>query len=215
MDVFFIVSIFCLALCLVMFFYLKWYIKSRVTSDVLKEHRTEVAKLIGDINSVTDRNIQLIEDSIIKLKKLTEETEKRIEEFKNAIEIKPSGSALYTNLGHGVRSALISQEEQMPSPPPQSPPPPPVPQLQNEHPLNSRQLSLGLQTGEFFDTQVKPERKTTQAAHPAHKPPSKKQIRNAIDSLISEGLSAEEIANRLEISIAQVNFALNLRKTER
>jgi len=214
MDVFLIVSIFCLALCLVMFFYLKWYIRSRVTSDVLKEHRTEVAKLIGDINSVTDRNVQLIEDSISKLKKLTEEAEKRIEEFKNAIEIKPSGSALYTNLGHGVRSALKTSEEQPPSPPVQSPPPPP-PQLQNEHPLNSRQLSLGLQNGEFFDTQLKPERKTTQAAHPAHKPPSKKQIRNAIDSLIGEGLSAEEIANRLEISIAQVNFALNLRKTER
>ena len=212
MTVFFIVSIFCLALCLVMFFYLKWYIRSRVTSDVLKEHRTEVAKLIADINSVTDRNVQLIEDSISKLKKLTEETEKRIEEFKNAIEIKPSGTALYTNLGHGVRSALKTSEEQQPPP---SPPPPPLPQLQTEHPLNSRQLSLGLQTGEIFDTPVKPERKTPQTAHAAHRPPSKKQIRNAIDSLINEGLSAEEIANRLEISIAQVNFALNLRKTER
>jgi hypothetical protein len=211
MTVFFIVSIFCLALCLIMFFYLKWYIKSRVTSDVLKEHRTEVAKLIADINSVTDRNVQIIEDSISKLKKLTEETEKRIEEFKNAIEIKPSGTALYTNLGHGVRSALKAPEEQQPLPSP----PPPSPQLQTEHPLNARQLSLGLQTGEIFDTPVKPERKTPQAAHAAHKPPSKKQIRNAIDSLIGEGLSAEEIANRLEISIAQVNFALNLRKTER
>jgi len=206
MTVFFIVSIFCLALCLIMFFYLKWYIKSRVSSDVLKEHRTEVAKLIGDINSVTDRNVQLIEDSISRLKKLTEETEKRIEEFKNAIEIKPSGTALYTNLGHGVRSALKAPEEQQPTP---------TPQLQTEHPLNSPQLSLGLQTGEIFDTPVKPERKTPKAAPPAHRPPSKKQIRNAIDSLINEGLSAEEIANRLEISIAQVNFALNLRKTER
>jgi len=207
MNIFFVVSIICFAFCLIMFFYLKWYIKTRAAIDGLGEHRTEVAKLIAEINSVTDRNIQLVEDSISKLKKISEEAEKRIEEYKNAIEIKPSSNTLYTNLGRGVRSALKSPQEQPPSPPPQ---------LQTEHPLNSRQLSLDLPPGELYNIPVKAEIKpTAKAAAPAQKPPSKKQIRNAIDSLVNEGFSPEQIASRLEISMAQVNFALNLRKSKR
>jgi len=206
MNIFFIVSIICLALCFVIFFYLKWYIKAKAPASGLEEHRKEVAQLIGDINSVTDRNLQLIEDSISKLKKIQEDTEKRIEEYKRAMEIKPSRDMLYTNLGRGVRSALKNPEE-------------PPPQLQTEHPLKSRQLSLELPASEP-KAPVKAESKTIQAApppvsSPAQKPPSKKQIRTAIDSLANEGISPEEIASRLEISIAQVNLALNLRKSKR
>jgi hypothetical protein len=190
-----------------MFFYLKWYIKTRAASDGLEEHRTEVAKLIAEINSVTDRNIQLVEDSISRLKKISEDTEKRIEEYKNALEIKPSSNILYTNLGRGIRSALKNPEEQPPLPPPR---------LQTEPPLMSRRLSPENPTAGLYETPVRTENKTTAKAEtPIQKPPSKKQIRNAIDSLANEGLSPEEIASRLEISIAQVNFALNLRKTKR
>jgi hypothetical protein len=192
-----------------MFFYLKWYIKTKAPSSGLEEHRKEVGQLIGDINSVTDRNLQLIEDSISKLKKIQEDTEKRIEEYKNAMEIKPSRDTLYTNLGRGVRSALKTPEE----PPPSYNPPPP---LQTEHPMKSRQLSLELPASEPVKVPVRTESKSIQAAPPpVQKPPSKKQIRSAIDSLANEGLSPEEIASRLEISIAQVNLALNLRKSKR
>jgi hypothetical protein len=184
-----------------MFFYLKWYIKNRAPASGLEEHRKEVAQLIGEINSVTDRNLQLVEDNISKLKKILEDTGKRIEEYKNAVEIKPSRDALYTNLGRGIRSALKSPEQ----------PPPP---LQTVHPSKAHQLLLEPQPGELNEKPVKAEI-TTQAAPPAQKPPSKKQIRGAIDSLANEGLSPEEIATRLEISIAQVNLALNLRKSKR
>jgi len=207
MNILFIVSIICFAFCLIMFFYLKWYIKTRAASDGLEEHRTEIAKLIAEINSVTDRNIQLVEDSISKLKKTLEDTEKRIEEYKNAAEIKPPANTLYTNLGRGIRSALKNPEGQPPLPPPR---------LQTEPPLRSRHLSPENPTAGLYEIPVKIENKTTiKAEPPVQKPPSKKQIRSAIDSLANEGLSPEEIASRLEISIAQVNFALNLRKTKR
>jgi predicted transcriptional regulator len=183
-----------------MFFYLKWLIKKRASTYGLEEHRTETAKLIVDINSVTDRNLQLVEDSISKLKKLLEDTEKRIEEYKNVIEIKPARETLYTNLGRGVRAALINPVEQ---PPPLQP---------EEHPLKSRQLPLELQPGELYETPVKPESK--KAAPVVQKPPSKKQIRGAIDLLANEGLHPEEIASRLDISVAQVNLAMNLRRTK-
>jgi hypothetical protein len=187
-----------------MFFYLKWYIKKRTSASGLEEYRMETAKLIVDINSVTDRNIQLVEDSISKLKKILEDTGKRIEEYKNVIEIKHTPETLYTNLGRGIRAALINPQEQ------------PPPQLQTEHPLKSRQLSLELQSGKNNETSVKSENKTTVKAAPVvQKPPSKKQIRSSIDLLANDGLSAEEIASRLDISIAQVNLAMNLRRTKR
>jgi len=205
MNIFLIASIICLAVCFIMFFYLKWYVKKRTSASGLEEHRAEVAKLIVDINSVTDRNLQLVEDSISKLKKFLEDAEKRIAEYKDAIQIKPSGETLYTNLGRGIRAALINPAEQLPPP-----------QLQTEHPLKSRQLSLETQkSAEFFETPVKSENKTTQGAPVVQKTPSKKQLRSAIDLLANEGLSAEEIASRLDISIAQVNLAMNLRRTKR
>jgi hypothetical protein len=203
MNIFFIVSIICFALCFIMFFYFKWYIKNRAFASEIEEHRTEIAKLIVDINSVTDRNLQLVENSISKLKKFLEDAEERIKEYKNAIEIKPAKEHLYTSLGRGIRSALIN---------PEKPPPP----LQTEHPLQSRQLSLDLKNpDELRETPVKSESKTNQAAPPVQKPPSKKQIRSAIDLLANEGLSPGEIASRLDISIAQVNLAMNLRRTKR
>jgi hypothetical protein len=205
MNIFFVVSIICLAICFIMFIYLKWYVNKRTSASGLEEHRAEVAKLVVDINSVTDRNLQLIEDSISKLKKFLEEAEKRIDEYKDAIQIKPSGEALYTNLGRGIRAALTNTGEQLPPP-----------QLRNEHPLKSRQLSLETQRAvDFFEPPVKPENKTAQDAPVAQKPPSKKQLRSAIDLLANEGLPAEEIASRLDISIAQVNLAMNLRRTKR
>jgi hypothetical protein len=205
MNIFFAVSIICFAVCFIMFLYLQWYIKKRTSASGLEEHRAEVERLKVDINSVVDRNLQLVEDSISKLKKLMEDAEKRIAEYKDAIEIKPSGDALYTNLGRGVRAALINPSEQLPPP-----------QLQAEHPLKSPKLSLELQrTAQLYEMPSKSENKTAPSAPPVHKPPSKKQLRGAIDLLANDGLSAEEIASRLDISIAQVNLAMNLRRTKR
>jgi len=205
MNIFFIVSIIYLAVFFIMFFYLKWYIKKRTSASGLEEYRAEVERLKADIDSVTDRNLQLVENSISKLKKLQEEAEKRIVEYKDVIQIKPSGDTLYTNLGRGVRAALINPAEQSP-----------LPQLQTEHPLKSRQLPLERQKPiDLIETPVKSENKSTQGAPAAQKPPSKKQLRSAIDLLANEGLPAEEIASRLEISIAQVNLAMNLRRTKR
>jgi len=219
MNIFLIISIISLAVCLIMFFYFKWYIKNRISASTLEE-RTEVKQLIVEINSVTDRNLQLIEDSVSKLKKILEDTEKRIEEYKNVIVIKPSNNTLYTDLGRGIRSALINPEGQTP----------PLP-MQTEHSLKARQLSLIQQNNELFETPVNAGNKTAQSAPAVQKPasekplvsqkppasqkPHKKQIRAAIDSLANEGLPPEEIASRLEISIAQVNLAMNLRRTKR
>jgi len=213
MNIMHIVSIVCFALCLFIFFYLKWDIKKRTSASGLKEHRIEVAKLIAEINAVTDRDLQLIEDRVIKLKSMLETVDKRIalyekdmEEFRQK---KPEGnqpvSSLYTNLGRGIRSALET--------------PASAQVLQTEHPFESRQLSLALHSSSSKDIQdeqikasapAKPKKTAAQGYKEA--PPSKKQIRSHIDMMLNEGISAEEIASKLEISIAEVNLAVKLRR---
>jgi hypothetical protein len=206
MNVFFVISIICLALCLIMFFYLRWLLKNRNSASGLEEYKTEAARLIVDINSVTDRNLQLVEDSISKLKTILEETAKRIEEYKNAIEIKPASGALYTNLGRGIRAALLNPSEQMPSQ-----------QMQTEPLHKSRQITVEPQNFDEFNKipSGSEGKKNDQTLPDSKKPASVKQIRSAIDLLINEGVAPEEIASRLDISIAQVNLAMNLRRKKR
>jgi len=184
MSIFNIVSIFCLSLCLLMFFYFKWYIKKRTSESSLEEYRKEISKLVSDINAVTDRNLQLIEDNILKLKTLLDETDKRIAVYNSERTKSRSNETLYTSLGRGIRAALKTIEEPEPLQAEQED----QIQAQAEQMIGSAQQTPGEVQPSF----------------------TKKQIRGAIDALIDEGLSAEEIASRLEISIAEVNLAINL-----
>ena len=201
MSILHIVSMFCFALCFLMFFYLKWYIKKRTASSGTEEHRGELFKLIVDINNVTERNLQLIEDGVARLKVLLHDVDKRIALYEKDLEelsqresnLKNSGSeALYTSLGRGIRDALST-------PPVQSSPSQPA-------------LSLPESAGNFaLEAEPEPAAPEKEAVH---KPPLKKQIRAHIDILLNEGLPPEEIASRLEISIAEVNLAMNLRRNK-
>ena len=173
MSIFNIISIICLSLCLLMFFYFKWYIKKSTSDSELEKYRSEIKKLESDLDAVTDRNLQLIEDSIPKLKILLEETDQRIAVYNKELERSRSGETLYTSLGRGIRAALKTIDE---------------------------------------PAQQQPAVQSPSAVQPPEPevPPTKQQIRSAIDAFIDEGLSTEEIASRLDISIAEVNLAMNL-----
>ncbi|MCL2720343.1 MAG: hypothetical protein FWD47_03270 [Treponema sp.] len=212
MNIIYIVSILCFALCLVMFFYLKWYVKKRTSSSGLDERQFEIARLIAEIDRITDRDSQLVEERIKQLKEILEETDKRISLYKNE-HLKGSTinkeETLYSNLGKGIRSALeissksdtieISSKARQ--------------QLSNTLPANV----IRTQSAPVVPPSLAPVKqiaKPVKEKEPQPKPPSKKQIRSHIDILINEGLPAQEIASRLGISTAEVNLALNLRRNK-
>jgi len=219
MNIWHFVSIICVALCFFMFLYLKWYIKKRTSSSGLEEHRAEIYKLIADINSITDRDMQLVEDRVNKLKILLLDVDRRIalyekdlenlalkEGEKNAERKKPE--TLYTSLGRGVRIALETPEI-------------PPGMLANERAdKDSPQDEIIFQGMQAEPPQVSQPAAIEPPREPALfsrmpmpvNPPSKKQIRAHIDLMVNEGLSPEEIASKLEISIAEVNLAMNLRR---
>lgn len=191
-----------LALWIITFLYFKWYIKQRTSeSGVLKETRQEVRNMLNqvtlslvEINGATDRNIQLIEDRILKLKELLEDTDKRISVYVKEVEKSKTSEALYTQLGRGVRAAIHNTPPSLPAPPLSSV----RPELPLVNEQNTAESSL----------QKTPKKETVQ------KPPSKKEIRAQIDQLAGEGLSAKEIALKLDISIAEAELAMQLRRRQ-
>ena len=191
MNLTYLIFIILTALCFFLFFYLKWYIKKRASvSGQLEEYRTEVNKLKVEINSVTERNLDLIEDKVKKLKEILEEADKRVSVYAGELEKSRRGEALYTSLGRGIRAAL--RTEGAPASALLSPERPQ--DVSPEPPANSAQPAE--------------EEPTASKSH------SKRQIRTSIDLLLNEGLSPDQVASRLDISIAEVNLAMNLRRAK-
>ncbi|MCL2179668.1 MAG: hypothetical protein FWB83_00930 [Treponema sp.] len=168
---------------------------------ILDEQSIDTDRLIADINGATERNLLLIEDSIMKLKACAEEAEAKISSYKKELEqMQDSITAsppetLYTSLGKGIRAAFEPDEgayrdvhldtiriSGLPAAVKPAAKPPAVKQEQ------------------LFDIEEPP------------KNPSNRRIRAQIDQLANEGASTEEIASRLGISIAEVDLAMNLRR---
>ena len=206
MNILNIISIICLALCLVMFFYFRWYIKKSVSSSSIsaKElavRQREVESLIAEIDRITDRDSQLVEARIKLLKTLIEETDKRIAVYVKELERSGSKETLYSSLGKGIRDALnISNED--------SNTPVDTIEISSESRLKSLRAAAVPNTA-HPETPVIPKQEDTDVSAA---PPNKQQIRSHIDLLLDEGLPPEEIASRLGISVAEVNLAINLRR---
>jgi len=138
-----------------------------------------------------------------------EDTDKRIAVYVKELEKSRASEALYTSLGRGIRAALTT---------PDLPPEPEIaPQLSNEFP--NIQMPPHSTTSVPQSTPSAPRSLPSPpppAAEPSGrldaKPPTKRQIRAQIDIMLNEGLSAQEIASKLDISVAEVNLAINLRR---
>ena len=220
MNITYVILLICIALNFFMFFYFKWYVKRRTSaSGFLPEYRAEVNRLIADIDAATDRDSQLVEERIKRLKEILDDTDKRISVYVKELEKSRTGEALYTSLGYGIRAALKTEAE------PAQAQNAPVPQLSVVRPnvvrpnieVQPQPVSVSRQTLPYENASAvkQPEysaRKNTAAEQQAQKPPSKRQIRAHIDLLANEGLPVEAIASQLGISIAEVDLAMNLRK---
>jgi len=208
MNISLIISISCLVFCLLSVFYVKWYIKRKVSaSELLAEYRAEVYRLNADINAVTDRDLSLVEDRIKKLKEILEDTDKRVKVYVQELDRSRTGEALYTSLGKGIRAALKTTPDMKTAP---ENPPKPIqePELSKQTP----QFTLFRQEKQPSEPLVPP---PVSSEPSSSRPPSKRQIRAQIDELVKENLSPAEIASRLDISIAEVDLAMSLMKSKR
>jgi hypothetical protein len=198
-----------LALCCFFFLYFRRYIKRRTSAgELLAEYRTEVHRLIAEIDAATDRDAQLVEERIKTLKSLLGDTDKRIAVYFRELERSRSGEALYTRLGRGIHAALNPPVEAaqpasgpLETAPTQAQPPEsgaagesPAPEI----PADGTRLRQTAKTGR------------KRASLPPAASAVKSRLKEQIVELSAAGLHHAEIASRLDISFTEVELALSL-----
>jgi len=191
MTIPFILSAASLCIAVFSFFFCRWYIARKTAArELLADYRAEVYRLIAEIDAAADRDSLLVEERIKTLKKLIDDTDRRISVYMRELQRSRNGEAMYANLGRGIRAALDSRQPQLeliPQEPPaqeqkaETPPPAPQETPPQEPPASSKKRG-------------------------AKKPKVKIQIA----AMAAQGLPPEKIASRLKLSITEVELALNL-----
>lgn len=205
MNLALVFAILSLALCVVLFIYFRWYIQIQWKSaakDLLEEYRTEVQGLIADINLATDRDSQLVEERIKTLKKLLEDTDKRISVFIKELDHRRSGEVIYAKLGRGFHSTPAVEAAAAPKAP--------APKTDASVPA-APEIPQTAGAGHGGN---KPKIDSTPAGNkrsgPVKTPVEKQSLRLRIAELAIQGYDAARIASELKISVSEVELALNL-----
>ena len=192
-----VISVISLCLCISGFFFFRWYIDRKIAaSSLLSNYREEVYRLIAEIDAAADRDSLLVEERIKTLKQVLDDTDRRISVYMRELQRSRQGEAMYTSLGRGIRAALDSRPangDQKPSPQEA----PTEPQAASESQPSTRP--------EAHKRGAKKRR-----APPVQESPAKPKIKVQIAELSAHGLSQQEIASRLGLSLAEVDLALNL-----
>jgi hypothetical protein len=201
MNLALILAIASLILCILFFFYFRWYIgKKLIDESLIAKHRYETQKLVADIDMVTDRDARLVEERINTLKKLLEDTDKRIAVYLRELERSHAGEALYKNLGQSLSAGQAAVPSLKPAAgaSPAFPHPSPAPRPETPAPGQPAVDSGALE----------PKTESRQAG-----PGNEKQLlRIKIAELAAQGHSPPQIASRLDLSLSEIELALNLLK---
>lgn len=178
------------------FLYFRHYLKKHTAREsILTELRNEVQMLVSEIDSVTDRDIALIEDRIKVLRKILEEADKRIASHNREIERSIAQERAYAQLGK-IKAPAMEQKHVKTAPD----------ELPFESPAKNAEPK-----------HKKPEKKETEnnglpvfirSENPIQaKPPS---FTERVAELSQAGFSSDLIAKRLKSTVSEVDLAIAL-----
>ena len=196
-----------IAFSIILFFYFRWYSRKNAAKELLAEQRDEIRQLIAEIDIITDRDTLLVEERIKTLKKLLEDTDKKIANYLKVLERSSSIEQMYTQLSHDFRSgetiapasAANQSESQLPTAPALSA-------------LSAAQLFPDNETAQnTVESQDHKGKKDRNKVLPASK---KTDVRAQIAELALQGHDPGRIAAKLKISITEVELVLNLIKKQ-
>jgi len=213
-----VLSVISLFLCLVFFFYFRRYIAQKTSADrFLADYRAEVYRLIAEIDAAADRDSRLVEDRVKNLRQLLEDTDKRISVYMRELERSRHGEAMYTSLGKGIRAALDSGQAVSGAPTTSlAPPESSITKSPPETPLPSEPAAAEVAGNEYRAEKerrtkkngAKPLRETDAAS--GQSVSSKRKLKVRIAEMSARGFTPQEIASRLNLSLTEIDLALNL-----
>ena len=206
-----VISIISLCLCISGFFFFRWYIvKKTAASSLLADYRTEVYRLIAEIDAATDRDSLLVEERIKTLKQVLDDTDRRISVYMRELQRSHDGQAMYASLGRGIRAALDSRPANGDQRPPDQAEPAEPPSETTAPTARKNQNSTKAAIARKHNAKKRHATPEGENALFAQTPPEKPKIKVQIAELSAHGLSPSEIASRLGLSLAEVDLALNL-----
>lgn len=188
------------------FLFVRAGIRRALDAEGLKDKlREEIGQLVRDLNQTTDRNISLIEDAVRALKEAVAEADRRVEVLRRESERRAQEQAVYDRLGRLRASASAEAERSVTRQDPgaaeaafsgRTSPLPAAP-VRAEAPVpkdgpEPRTPSIPFVT--FSSTPLR------------SKPPLKEEVL----SLNRRGISADFIAAKLGITVAEVELIISL-----
>ncbi|MDR0494357.1 MAG: hypothetical protein LBG95_01840 [Treponema sp.] len=209
-----ILSLISLCLCVFSFFFFRWYIGQKTAArELLADYRAEVYRLIAEIDAASDRDSLLVEERIKTLKKIIEDTDRRISVYMREQQRSRNGEVMYASLGRGIRAALDSRVPQL-EPPPEAASRQEETNIKQEAGIkNDAHSQAKAPSQPVSEALLFPARKsTTEEKMPAtgKRKPKKNKLKAQVAELSAQGLSPQQIASRLNLSLAEVDLAMNL-----
>jgi len=196
MTIPFVISVISLCLCVLSFIFFRWYIERKTAArELLADYRAEVYRLIAEIDAAADRDSLLVEERIKTLKKLLDDTDRRISVYMRELQRSRHGEAMYSSLGRGIRAALDSK---------------PLQEKTTEEEEREKREETKKDTETIPQGPSTSPQETDESVASRKRKPKKAKLKVQIAELSAQGLSPVEIASRLKLSLAEVDLALNL-----
>jgi hypothetical protein len=211
-----------LLFCGFFFVYFHRYIRRRTSHEnILAECADAVARLEAQIDAVTDRDAQLVEERIKSLKKLLEDVDRRIS-LLSRIEDQRKPTALYNSLGDRMRFSGPGTETPLPPDAAAFPDPGPVPApVLVSAPTASAMVNTVSQ--DRVSVQTDPADTLPAASTPVSGPAKDPSLAPApepdedtrplverVAELDRAGFSPELIASRLGVSVSEAELAVTV-----
>jgi hypothetical protein len=195
-----------LCFCVFGFLFFRRYIDRKTAArELLADYRAETYRLIAEIDAAADRDSLLVEERIKTLKKLLEDTDRRISVYMREIQRSKAGEAMSASLGRGIRAALDSRPgTEAAAPQAEAAPPAPVPPQEEATREAAPQETVHQEAVQEIDA--------AEEEQPAagKRRPKKAKLKAQIAELSAQGIPPAKIASRLGLSLAEVDLALNL-----
>jgi hypothetical protein len=205
MTIPFVVSAASLCIVVFSFFYFRRYIARKTAArELLADYRAEVYRLIAEIDAAADRDSLLVEERIKTLKKLIDDTDRRIGVYMRELQRSRTGEAMYASLGRGIRAALDSRAAETPA---AAEAPAPQPEL-FAPPAPALVKADAPQPPQHTPPQDAPQPDAPAAS--GKRGGKKPKVKVQIAEMAALGVPPPKIASRLKLSIAEVELALNL-----
>ncbi|MDR3301122.1 MAG: hypothetical protein LBT01_01140 [Spirochaetaceae bacterium] len=108
----YIFSSLALLVSVVSFFYLRFFVKRRTAIERIPEETQEaVQQILDEIDRITDRDSQLVEERVKQLKIILAETDRRIATLSREVESRPRRDTAYSELGKARQTHSPAPEE--------------------------------------------------------------------------------------------------------